>query len=143
MNVAFRIVQDVVIIVHGTEPPTTEEWEAWLDFYMETAAARRLPIYMVTEGGGPDVNQRDSMNRRFSTLKPRAAVVTNSRLVRGIITALQWVGQLELKGFVPEKRHDALVYLGVGADMMKAMDRTVLDMQREIRTTISVAPRAG
>jgi hypothetical protein len=143
MNVAFRVLQDVVIIVHGADPPSNEEWEAWLNYYVQEAAEDRLPIYVVTEGGGPDVNQRDSLNRRFSKIKPRAAVVTSSRVARGIITALQWVGQIDLKGFAPEKRHEALVFLGVRPDMLKAIDAAVRDMQREIQTTISVAPRAG
>ena len=142
MNVLFRVLEDVVVMVHGVEPPTTEEWDAWLDGYMEGGAPRRLPIYVVTEGGGPDVNQRDTLNRRFAKVRPRAAVITTSGLVRGIITALQWVGHIDLKGFVPDKRRDALVFLGLRATRMKVIDATVRELQHEIQTTLTASRTA-
>lgn len=72
--------------------PNNDEWRA----YMVTASAllgeARVPAALaITDGGGPNSAQRATLARAaagYSTL--HGAAITNSAMVHGILTALNW-----------------------------------------------------
>lgn len=131
-NMAFEMFPDVAIVVHGAEPPTDAEWDAYLDAYLRDSMGPR-PVFVVTSGGGPNSRQRARMNERLPKARQaRAAVLTESHVARGIITALQWVGALNLKGFAPEDAVSALRYLELPVARLQTIEAEVKRLQAQL-----------
>jgi hypothetical protein len=100
-------------LVHSKDNPTDEEWAA----YLVDARTWRDKIdgfLVVTEGGGPNSLQRGEMNDALEAEKRggKTAVVTLSRIARGIVTALSWFNP-GIKAFSTINVPAALDYLNV------------------------------
>ena len=75
----------------------------------------------MTDGGAPDAAQRKRLAEVVCGWAPLAAVISESLLVRGVVTALAWLG-IPVRSFpvtevsaalawaaVPESEHEALL----------------------------------
>lgn len=111
----FRAVEDVFVVVHKADPPTEQEWEEYVDYCIALPQSCNKTL-VLTLGGGPNAKQRNALQKRFLVEHPMTvAVMTDSTMVRGIVTALNWFNP-KAKAFpyangtgVP----DALAHLGV------------------------------
>lgn len=105
--------QRILILVHTKDSPADAEWAA----YLADARTWRDKIegfLVVTEGGGPNTLQRGEMNDVLEAEKRggKTAVVTLSRIARGIVTALSWFNP-GIKAFSTINVPAALDYLNV------------------------------
>jgi hypothetical protein len=105
--------QRILILVHTKDSPSDAEWGE----YLQNAKHWRDRIegfLVVTEGGGPNTLQRGEMNDVLEAEKRggKTAVVTLSRIARGIVTALSWFNP-GIKAFSTIHIPAALDYLGV------------------------------
>jgi hypothetical protein len=104
-----------LLLVHGDAPPGDDEWQAYLE-----DAARWLPTaagqLVHTDGGGPTSLQRRALERTLAGIANpvRTAVVSSSRLVRGIVLAIG-LFNAKIRVFRPDERDAALAYLRVSA----------------------------
>lgn len=86
----------------------------------------------MTDGGAPDAAQRKRLAEVVRGWEPVAAVISESLLVRGVVTALAWLG-MRVRFFsvsevsaalswaaVPESEHEALL-ADIGA-LAKTLD---------------------
>jgi hypothetical protein len=103
-----------MLLAHGPNPPGDAEWAEYL-----RDLARWLPdsvgLLIVTTGGGPTSSQRRAL-REVAAAVPTAttptAVVSSSRLVRGIVIAISLFAP-SIRVFAPEALADALAYVKV------------------------------
>jgi len=127
----------IVCALHSKRSPSDAEWDEYLGHIQaarELARGGRGPVnaVAVTDGGAPDAAQRKRLADVVRGWEPLAAVVSESLLVRGVVTALAWLG-MRVRFFpvnevsaalrwaaVPEQDRDALL-ADIGA-LAKSVD---------------------
>jgi hypothetical protein len=71
-----------------------------------------------TRGGGPDAKQRKVLAEAMKGEDTRVAVMTDSLLARGILTALAWLG-LPQRGFAMDDLRAAGPYLELSSEELR------------------------
>jgi hypothetical protein len=90
MAMAIWGVDRVCLAVLYAKPPSDEEWAAWLAL-LRTRAGQDARILVETHSG-PNAAQRSALVEATRDLDVRFAILTDSIIVRGIVTALAWLG---------------------------------------------------
>ena len=117
-TMAFRYTDGLLLVAHGAQAPSESDWSGYLRYcehHMPRTCRRTL---VRTRGGGPDAAQRKRAQQLITTISQgiveplRVAVVTDSTLVRGIVTALNWFNP-HTRAFAPDALSQALDYLSV------------------------------
>lgn len=107
----FERLADLVLLVHGESEPTDEEWDGYVSMLQDTSRAHgAIRLLVLTDGAGPNVTQRKRISEFEGDLS--TTVVTRSRVARGIVTAIGWLGA-NIKAFPPEQIGDAFRYLDI------------------------------
>ena len=105
----FELVDNVLLIIHSDNEPDPRDWDAFLELYARSID-HLFGVLVFSPGPGPDNAQR----RRIAKInQPRAApiaVLTPSRLARGIVAALSWF-DIPIKAFDVDGFERALDYL--------------------------------
>lgn len=113
-TMAFNIYRrSVFLVVHSKENPTDEEWNEYVEYSRKNLGNFTCSV-IISEGGGPTTLQRGGLNDMLEAhnFKGKIAVVTLSRIVRGVVTALSWFNP-NIKAFTTLQVNTALDYLGV------------------------------
>jgi hypothetical protein len=113
-NVRMKMHTTIHQLVHSSVNPTEEEWTANLNSLTEHKA-RIQGIFVYTMGGAPNAAQRDRYNKTLEKigLKPKVAILNGSAMIRGIVTAFNWIQQgNDMKMYPLDGLKDALAYLG-------------------------------
>lgn len=130
----------VFVTVHGAEPPSDEEWQRYLEVCKANFAGLSGNL-IVTDGGGPNGPQRALLAERYPEFAPvPVAVVSDSPMTRGIVTALRWFGK-NIRAFRPTDLAGAFEYLGVPGADREALLQRVARVRSELRS-INAAERA-
>lgn len=124
-----EIVDGVLLVVHGHEPPTDDEWETYLGQVKLVVATGRPRAMAVTEGGAPSLSQRTQLNRILRGTRALGAVVSDSSFVRGIVTALSWFNH-GVRSFSPDHFEVACAHLELSAIQIQHLSGR-LDALRE------------
>jgi hypothetical protein len=113
----------LVICVHTSVDPPTDEWEDMLRRLWSLLSAapdtRQVRMLVVTGGGGPDAKQRAQLKEVWAARNIKVAVVIPGRsnpLKRGLMTALSWINPA-MAFFTPEQFRAALAHLDHEADV--------------------------
>lgn len=116
---------NIFVLAHTQDGPDAAEWNAYLDDLERRAtnvgAVRTL---VVTEGGGPDTRQRTRLNEILAGAPTLAAIVTDSLVARGIVTALGWFNP-DIRPFSLASLSEAMRYLGLTDGEARAARATV------------------
>jgi hypothetical protein len=133
----FGVVDGVLILVHGEREPQDREWDAFLDTYeREQSGMRGLLVF--TPGPSPDSARR----KRLSELNERRpvpiAVLTPSRIARGVVSALSWLG-LAIRAFEPDALDKALDHLALTGATRGKVSAGFDAFQRELKPADSAA----
>lgn len=125
-----EIVEDLLISFCTAGPISDHAWNGFLDH-------ARMPRIQRYIGGAIGQVQATSLQRKsiadvFKTRKIPAVAITNSSLVRGIVTAIAWLGVGEIKAFDWPELREGLHFLKVTGSHQ---DRAVVVMERLRDTT--------
>jgi hypothetical protein len=121
----------IALAVHSEHAPTDVEWDAYMR--MSTAPGIRA-LLVLSEGGGPNAQQRTSI-ARFPHLKPLpTAIVTRAAVVRGVVTAIRWLGK-NIRAFRPEELDDAFQYLEIGEGLSEQLRLRLSALKSELEST--------
>jgi hypothetical protein len=120
-NMVVDFEDDLLIGVHNASTPTDEEWGIYLDVCVDMLARERTAggkgkgrQLIITDGGGPNLEQRRLAQRVAGDARLPVAVISTSRLVRFIVTALVVTRTNSLvRAFAPDQTHDAYEYLRI------------------------------
>ncbi len=99
-----------MLAVYTENPPGDEEWAEYLRVVGDLQPKDAMLI--LSAGGGPSLMQRRDLEEATSHHTGRVAVVTTSRIARGIVTALSWLDR-NIKAFDPTHRDAAFDYLEI------------------------------
>ncbi len=135
----YDVVEGVLVTVHGREQPTEDEYTTWLrsvQSFMDTQSIQGVVIY--TGGGYPDVHQRRQTALMWSkyTHIPNIAVLHNSVIVRGVLTALGWVIGKTLQGFNYAQVVPACAHVGLPDDRVPAVHGTIRRLARSVNIEV-------
>ncbi len=130
-TMAYEKSGGVLIVVHTAQAPSAIEWSKWV----ERMGRRDFDsILVVTKGGGPNGSQRTQAvnfwKGQSSTVK--IAAITDASVVRGILTALHWLGFSDMKAFSSREISSALTYLSVLPDNQSLVLNMVMILQRDL-----------
>lgn len=128
--------REVLLFLHTPLPPSRDEWGAMMGdllSYAEKNEARRIVTLVVSDGGGPDVSMRAEMLDYFKRyhLHMKTSVVTVSRFVRGIVSAVSWFNP-QIRAFTPSQLLPALTHLGMSAGAKPRLLQELAEMEREL-----------
>ncbi len=128
----------VVVLVHGKTPPSEEDWKEYIDAAWSIDDVERgMRTLVLTDGGSPDALQRGSLTDRVRQYGPAGtaatAVVSGTRKVRLVVTALSWFFS-DIKFFVPDDLGGAFAFL----DLAKDEQTEVIDAALELLDEASV-----
>jgi hypothetical protein len=130
-----KLVHGILFVRHGSLAVRDQEWTAMLaDLERWLKPNQTLPCLIMTHDAGPNSAQRSQLNQlliaKGATM--RVAVMSSSTLVRGIVTALAWMGNMQIRGLEPGDYAGALAHLDVTklspADAARVFDELGADI---------------
>lgn len=128
----------VLFVFHPDTAPAPSDWEAYLDTYAKNVE-QLTGVLVVTEGGAPNSAQRKQLSEVYRrTRMVPVAIVCDSAITRGAITAFHWLGMVTMVPFSPSQLDGAFEVVQASAST-RAKIRTEL---RRLSTQIKVF-RAG
>lgn len=115
-TMAYERVGRFVAVAHGDSAPSDAEWKEYLAL-LERSLPGVTGILVTTDGAAPDAGQRAGMVRLLDKVggRFRTAVITTSRVARGVVTLLGWFNS-DIRAFAPSELHAGLDHLGVPAE---------------------------
>jgi hypothetical protein len=129
-NVAFKLVDNVIVAAYGRNSPTDEEARQMAEFFRKIIDQPNLKSLSYTEGGAPTATQRKLMQEVMKDRELLAAVVTSSALVRGIVTAVSWFNR-QMKAFSPLEERKAFEHLGIPESQFERFKSEARSLQQE------------
>lgn len=122
----WRVIPEMIIVAVNTDvPPSDEDWDAYIkDAAPHLKNVKGVLVY--SESVGPTAPQRARSSAAFKQANPdvRAAIMTGSRVVRGIVTAMSWALGENVKAFSTADFEGAVKYLEL--DTEEALKTKVL-----------------
>lgn len=115
-----RLSFGMLVAVYGEQSPSDEEWAVYMGTMQTITADDSLLIF--SWGGGPTLKQRRELEEVVTHHEGKVAVVTESRIARGIVKAISWTGK-DIKAFDFTRREAAFEYLGLSdSEQEQALD---------------------
>lgn len=159
-TLSFSVVDDVLLIAHGTEPPTDAEWDQLVSLSLDLYRTRQLDRTLATsDGGAPTAAQRHRFDLRVreviavsGTPRVRIAIMSRSPFVRAVVTASTvleqgWVARVArgmlgegessriYRAFSPAEIMQAIAWLGVPkgktAEIVRTLERLKSEVSRQ------------
>ena len=107
----------LIVLVHTREHPDDPHWRQYLAELERQPAMMNRRVLVYSAGGGPSERQRKDLRDTIASTRNgggRTAIVTPSRVMRGIGTALAWLLP-SVKMFAPAYLAHAFDHLGLDA----------------------------
>ncbi len=127
-QVRFVVEDRVLMVIQGNHRPTDASHSAFLQF-MRDHGHEYDAMLVFSPGGTPDMVQRKKMVEVLNLKRRPIAVLTHSKIVRGVVTAVSWFLETPLRPFAPEDIDAAITFIGQGANA----DRVQRNMEEQIR----------
>lgn len=125
----FAAVDDVFLIVHAHVDPDPREWSRLMD--ESRANVHRLRRCLVSSADSKlTAKQRSDLGEFVKNHECNVAVLVDSAVTRGIVTALGWVTG-KYRAFGSDDIEGAVAYLGSGVDPAKIREE-MRSMRREM-----------
>src|SRR5262245_20647096 len=109
--VSFKVVDDVFLLVYNENDLSDPEAKAIIDAF-NSLDLKSTKVLVFTKGGAPTPAQRKQFNEVLSGNTLPVAVVSDARIVRGVVTALGWFNS-GIKSFSPDQVEQAYQHLGI------------------------------
>jgi hypothetical protein len=130
----------LLIIVHGAARPADTDWTEMLAL---TRKARPRALLVVTPKScpGPTATQRSAAAATWGGLGYRAPMImlTESRLLRGMMTAVQWLTTQSATAYAPEQVGRACEDLGLDEAAFTAVRSEAFAMARHLHVEHELA----
>jgi hypothetical protein len=137
-----KLVGDVRLVLQGEGHPMDDEVDLHIIEAVAMAPSVRA-VLVFTDGpdaAGPNAGQRARM-ARAGLLRVPTAVVTESVLARGVMTAVSWLGT-PIKGFASEDLFRAFEFLKVSAPVRARIPAQLEALKAELHGR-SIPPRSS
>jgi hypothetical protein len=130
-NMVSRARGNLIVCAHNTETPTNAEWEEFLELLRHGRDIAELRVLVFTDGAAPDTMQRAAFTKLCDKKQPRIAVLSGSRMVRGVATAISWFNP-NIDVFPPDNVNAALEHLRIAASEWSAATDIAGELRRQL-----------
>ncbi|HTU59705.1 MAG TPA: hypothetical protein VMF89_14740 [Polyangiales bacterium] len=134
-TMVYRFVDGICIMVNTVTAPSDDEWNHHCK-ELETVHASLRGVLVFTAGGGPTSKQRERLRAAVPSSIPPTAIMTDSALVRGIITSINWFVNNPLSAFDHDDLKGALRHIARGGATVDPAK--VVGTLRELANELSV-----
>lgn len=121
----------ICVAVLSSDAPTDAEWERWIAL-LRARSGRDCRVF-VEPRGGPTPRQRRELAAATKDEDVRFAVLTDSMVVRGIVTALSWLG-VPHHAFALHQHLEAAAYLELTKDELERVEAELPRLRSESLT---------
>jgi hypothetical protein len=112
-SLAVETVGSMILLRENRHTPTNSDWDDFMRLLVENRENfPRLKILVVTDGGGPNADQRKRLEKALAGRPVRVAVVTDSTKVRFIVSSIALLNR-EIKTFSMNEMKDAHAHLSL------------------------------
>jgi hypothetical protein len=136
-HMAYKVIDRLFVVVFGTAEPSDDEWTTYLGMVERHGIDKTMQL-IVTDGGVPSYAQRKYLNDRLAGRNVPVAVVSASRRITTVVTALSWFNR-KIKAFPPTGFREAIAYLEIPASRTELIEREIerlkLDLDDDRRAT--------
>jgi hypothetical protein len=111
---AMEVFERTLLVVHGARPASAQEWNRYLVDFIVPGLSGVL-IVVDSSYAGPTALQRAQATdaAKQAGIFPPIAVVTGSRMHRGIVTVVSWMQKGNLVAFSPKELSAAMELVGL------------------------------
>jgi hypothetical protein len=120
----------LMLVAHTPRPPNDVDWEPYYDEMVKQDPEQLLHL-VFTDGGAPSGAQRKRVNEYLQGRASRAAVITTSTMVHGVVTALGWFNS-QIRTYSPKDLVAALKHLDMSADEAPRLRPHIQDLRRRL-----------
>ncbi len=125
---------DLVVIVTTEGPVSDDDLEATNHLHRTNQVTKGIAVAL----GNPSMTASQRKKTSADMGNHRAYVVTRSAVVRGVVTAMNWLGN-PMRSCAPERIEEALHDLGLpigigAAEILEWIERTTAQIEREKKT---------
>jgi hypothetical protein len=128
MTMTMGKLDRITLAVHDTSPPTDEQWARWIGLCAEGGGPLRALVE--SHGGAPNAKQRKALHEALAGRDMRSAILTDSMIARGVVTALAWLG-IPLRAFPLGDYKSAGEYLGLSRQELPAVVEQLRSLRRD------------
>lgn len=130
---AMEMFERSLLVVHGARPASAQEWNRYLAEFILPDLSGVL-IVVDSSYAGPTALQRAQATdtAKQAGIFPRIAVVTGSRMHRGIVTVVSWMQRGNLVAFSPRELPAAMDYVGIAPDRRVVALSRVHELARRV-----------
>ena len=115
----YRYVDGIYVMVHTVTAPGDEEWNQHCKD-LEAVHTSLRGVLIFTAGGGPTSKQRERLRSAVPSSLPPTAIMTDSALVRGIVTSINWFVNNPALAFDHQDLEGALRHIARGGATIDA-----------------------
>lgn len=115
-TIAWDYFDHLAFVAHRPGALVASDFDAYLDDMLSRAELRGVVVR--GSEGAPSPNQRERIHRWLAQSNRRGAVLTDSVLTRGGVTALRWFG-LPIRAFPIGELQGALAFVGIEASKLE------------------------
>ncbi len=126
----WSIHEGVVVVVHAPGEPTDAEFG---DFLADVRAASVRGIVVMAPKAKLSPKQRKDIQKWFQQSGARGAVLTDSTVTRGVVTALGWF-KVPIRAFAPSDHLGAFDYVGVMPERRAELEQVIRRLERVMWT---------
>lgn len=121
-----------MLCVHANEPPSSEDWDAFVQARDGHVPPVRGLLVIAPPRATIDVRQRGNVKTFLKYTGARLAVVTESRVVRGLVTAVAWFN-VRVAAYAPDGVEEALSFLGLGSERHDEARKILRELAFDLR----------
>ena len=126
-----RRIGSLVILLQGTETPTASEWTECIKLVAATNDLNSTKVLVITDGGGPNLAQRQQLEGVLRGTTVCSAVVSDSMKVRFIVATVALFSS-KISTFGMAEIDKAYRFLGLVPDEVQLVKSAVIEMRQEL-----------
>ncbi len=128
---------EVILFLHTDRQFPLSDWSFAFDEIREAERncgkdLARFRIMPITDGGAPNTPMRAQLTEWLGGRAVPIAVLTNSTLARGVVTAISWFNP-KIRAFAPNRWRDAAEHVALTASEEKLILGALDEMDKELR----------
>jgi hypothetical protein len=129
-HMTYKVIDRLFLVVFGLVEPSDDEWRTYLKV-VESHGINSTRQLVITEGGVPSYGQRKHLNDRLAGRNVPIAVVSGSRSLVAVVTAMSWFNR-KIKAFPPSGFREAIAYLEIPASRTELIEREIAKLKCEL-----------
>ncbi|MEI9942051.1 MAG: hypothetical protein WDO69_32965 [Pseudomonadota bacterium] len=131
-NAVTRRMGSLVILLQGTDTPTAPEWTECIKLVGATTDLNSTKVLVITDGGGPNLTQRQQLEGVLRGTTVCSAVVSDSVKVRFIVATVALFSS-KISTFTKSEIEKAYQFLGLMPDEVQLAKKAVVEMRQELQ----------